>query len=94
MEQTPDNFLLQVPSLNGRVNAVVDKWLKLAEVSCEDSASLNLNHEIYKRALNATEEEELDKADKRIAKYTKMKAEQSRSSSWLRSAREFDLNQT
>ena len=58
------------------------------------SASLNLNHEIFRRDLDVTNEKELDKAELRRDRYEKMKADQARSVNNLKSARDWDPNRT
>jgi len=77
-----------------RIEAIADKWLKISETSHQGSASLNLNHEIFNRDLDVTNAKELDKAEMRRERYEKMKAEQAKSQNNLKSARDWDPNQT
>lgn len=77
-----------------RIEAIADKWLKISETSHQGSASLNLNHEIFNRDLDVTNAKELDKAEMRRERYEKMKADQAKSQNNLKSARDWDPNQT
>ena len=77
-----------------RIDAIADKWFRLCEDVDEGSASVNLNHDIYAREMDLTNVEDLEKGEKRIDKYWKMKANQARSSNNLKSSRQFDANET